>query len=107
MNVLLIETDSNDAQNVSSFLRDQGHMCFLTDTVKSAKNLLKNESPGLVLLHLNGSPIQTMDFLETARNLEPPVPVIVLTRKPKLDDAVQTSKMGPTISGQSLLRRNG
>ena len=94
MNVLLIETDSNDARNLSSFLRDQGHMCFLTDTVKSAKNLLKNECPGLVLLHLNGSPNQTMDFLETARNLEPPVPVIVLTRKPKLDDAVQTVKKG-------------
>ena len=94
MNVLLIETDSNDARNLSSFLRDQGHMCFLTDTVKSAKNLLKSECPGLVLLHLNGSPTQTMDFLETARNLEPPVPVIVLTRKPKLDDAVQTVKKG-------------
>ena len=94
MNVLLIETDSNDARKLSSFLRDQGHMCFLTDSVKSAKNLLKNECPGLVLLHLNGNPAQTMDFLETARNLEPPVPVIVLTRKPKLDDAVQTVKKG-------------
>ncbi len=94
MNVLLIETDSSDARSLSSLLRDQGHMCFLTDTVKSAKNLLKNECPGLVLLHLNGNPTQTLDFLETARNLEPPVPVIVLTRKPKLDDAVQTVKKG-------------
>ena len=69
-------------------------MCFLTDTAKSAKSLLKNECPGLVLLHLNGNTAQTLDFLETARNLEPPVPVIVLTRKPKLDDAVQTVKKG-------------
>ncbi|MGA2403647.1 MAG: sigma-54 dependent transcriptional regulator [Syntrophobacteraceae bacterium] len=94
MNVLLIETDSSDARNLSSFLRDQGHMCFLTDTAKSAKILLKKECPGLVLFHLNGNTTQTLDFLETARNLEPPVPVIVLTRKPKLDDAVQTVKKG-------------
>ncbi len=94
MNVILIETDSSDARNLSSFLRDQGHMCFLTDTAKSAKSLLKNECPGLVLLHLNGNTAQTLDFLETARNLEPPVPVIVLTRKPRLDDAVQTVKKG-------------
>lgn len=94
MNVLLIETDSNDAQKISSYLRDQGHLCFLTDTARSAKNLLKKESPGLVLLHLNGNTTQTLDFLETARNLEPPVPVIVLTRKPKLDDAVESVKGG-------------
>jgi len=94
MNVLLIETDSNDAQKLSSFLRDQGHLCFLTDSARSAKNLLRKESPGLVLLHLNGAAAQTADFLETARNLETPVPVIVLTRKPKLDDAVENVKRG-------------
>ena len=94
MNVLLIETDSKDAQNLSSFLRDQGHLCILTDSTKSAKGLLKKECPGLVLLHLNGNPTHAQDFLETARALEPPVPVIVLTRKPKLDDAVQAVKKG-------------
>ena len=50
--------------------------------------------PGLVLLHLNGNPAHAMDFLETARDREPPVPVIVLTRKPKLDDAVLSVKNG-------------
>jgi two-component system response regulator FlrC len=94
MNVLLIETDTRDTQNLSSFLRDQGHLCILTDSARSAKNLLKKESPGLVLLHLNGSPAYALDFLETARNLEPPVPVIVVTRKPKLDEAVQAVKKG-------------
>ncbi len=94
MNVLLIETDSNDARKLSSFLKDRGHLCFLTDSARSAKNLLKKESPGLVLLHFNGNAAQTQDFLEAARNLEPPVPVIVLTRRPKLDDAVESVKNG-------------
>jgi len=66
----------------------------LTDSTRSAKNLLKKECPGLVLLHLNGNTAHALDFLETAQNLEPPVPVIVLTRKPRLDDAVQTVKKG-------------
>lgn len=94
MNVLLIETDSRDAQNISSFLRDRGHLCLLTDSAKSAKNLLKKEAPGLVLLHLNGNSAHALDFLETAQNLDPPVPVIVLTRKPRLDDAVSAVKKG-------------
>jgi DNA-binding NtrC family response regulator len=94
MNVLLIETDSDDAGKLSSYLREHGHLCFLTDSAKSAKSLLKKESPGLVLLHLNGNAAQTLDFLETSRNMEPSVPVIVLTRKPKLDDAVQSVKNG-------------
>ncbi len=94
MNVLMVETDSDDARKLTSYLRDQGHMCYLTDSAKSAKSLLKKESPGLVLLHLNGNAAQTLDILESARNMEPPVPVIVLTRKPKLDDAVQSVKNG-------------
>ncbi|MHC1726143.1 MAG: sigma-54-dependent transcriptional regulator [Syntrophobacteraceae bacterium] len=94
MNVLLIETDSMDARNLSSFLREQGHLCFLTDSAKSAKSLVKKENPGLVLLHMNGNTAQTMDFLDAAQELETPVPVVVLTRKPKLDDAVQAIKKG-------------
>jgi two-component system response regulator FlrC len=94
VNVLVIETDSNDAQKVSSFLRELGHLCFLTDSAKSAMNILKKESPGLVLLHLNGNAAQTHDFLQAARNRETPTPVIVLTRKPKLDEAVESVKNG-------------
>ena len=94
MNVLLIETDSEDARKISSFLREQGHLCLLTDSARSAKSLLKKESPGLALLHINGNAAQGMEFLEAARSLEPPVPVIVLTRKPKLDDAVESVKNG-------------
>jgi two-component system response regulator FlrC len=94
MNVLVIETDDNDARRVSTFLREHGHLCFLTDSPRSAKGLLKKESPGLVLLHLNGNTVQTLDFLETSRNMEPPAPVIVVTTKPKLDDAVELVKNG-------------
>jgi two-component system response regulator FlrC len=94
MNVLLIETDSADARTFSSFLKEQGHLCFITDSAKSAKSMVKKEYPGLVLMHLNGNTAQTLDFLDTARNMDPPVPVIVLTRKPKLDDAVQAVKNG-------------
>ncbi len=94
MNVLLVETDSSDARTLSSYLREQGHLCFITDSARSAKGLVKKECPGLVLLHLNGRPDQAIDFLESAQNMEPPVPVIVLTRKPRLDDAVQAVKKG-------------
>lgn len=94
MNVLLIESDSTDARAFSSFLKEQGHLCFITDSAKSAKSLIRKEYPGLVLLHLNGNAAQTLDFLDTAQNMDPPVPVIVLTRKPKLDDAVQAVKKG-------------
>ncbi|MDR3566524.1 MAG: sigma-54 dependent transcriptional regulator [Syntrophobacteraceae bacterium] len=95
MNVLLIETDDEDARKISSFLREKGHVCFLTDSPRSAKGLLKKESPGLALIHMNGNAAaQGMEFIEAAANLEPPVPVIVLTRKPRLDDAVESVKNG-------------
>ncbi len=37
MNVLLIETDSADARDFSSFLREQGHLCFITDSPNPLK----------------------------------------------------------------------
>jgi len=94
MNVLLVETDSTDARAISSFLKEQGHLCFITDSTRYARNLVKKENPGLILLHLNGNSGQTSEFLECIQNLEEPVPVIVLTRKPKLDDAVLAVKKG-------------
>ncbi len=94
MNVLLIETDSEDARMASCLLREQGHFCLTTDSARSARGLLKKESFGLALFHLNGNITQGMDFLEAARAVEPPVPVIVLTKKPRLDDAVESVKNG-------------
>jgi two-component system response regulator FlrC len=94
MNVLLVETDSEDARKISSVLREQGHLCVHTDSARSARSLLKKESPGLALIHINGNAAQGLEFLEAARNLEPPVPVIVLSKKPKLDDAVESAKNG-------------
>lgn len=94
MNVLLIESDATDARTFSMFLREQGHLAFITDSAKSAKNLVKKECPGLVLLHVNGNESQAVDFLQSAQEMEPPVPVIVLTRKPRLDDAIRAVKNG-------------
>ncbi|MEN6437514.1 MAG: sigma-54 dependent transcriptional regulator [Syntrophobacter sp.] len=94
MNVLLVETDSTDARAISSFLKEQGHLCFITDSTRYARSLVKKECPGLILLHLNGNAAQTSEFLECMQNLDQPVPVIVLTRKPKLDDAVLAVKKG-------------
>lgn len=94
MNILIVETDSADARAVSSFLREQGHLCFITDSARSARNLVKKETPGLILLHANGNSDQAFELLDSAQNMEPPIPVIVLTKKPRLDDAVQSVKNG-------------
>ncbi|MFP5212516.1 MAG: sigma-54-dependent transcriptional regulator [Acidobacteriota bacterium] len=94
MVVLIVESDTRDAQTLSSLCRECGHLPIMTDSVRSASGLFKKESPGLVLLGLNGQPTQSLDLLDLTQTLDPSPPVIVMTRKPRLEDAVLSMKKG-------------
>ncbi|MEN6485270.1 MAG: sigma-54 dependent transcriptional regulator [Syntrophobacteraceae bacterium] len=94
MVVLIVENELKDAQLLSSFLQSRGHLPITTDTVKSAAGMSRKELPGLVLLSLNGNAGQAMDFIDQTQSLDPQPPVIVMTRKPRLEDAVEAMRRG-------------
>lgn len=94
MVVLIVENELKEAQSLSSFFQARGHLPISTDTVKSATGLFKKESLGLVMLSLNGNASQAMDFMEMTQSLTPQPPVIIMTRKPRLEDAVEAMRRG-------------
>ena len=94
MVVLIVENDLREAQLLSSFFQARGHLPLTTDTVKSATGLFRKESPSLVMLSLNGNAAQAMDFIELTQSLDPPPPIIIMTRKPRLEDAVEAMRRG-------------
>lgn len=94
MVVLIVDNDLREVQNLSSFLRDQGHLPIATDSVKSATHLAKREMPGLVLINLNGQAATVIDFIEFSQILQPQPYVIVMTPRPRLEDAVMAMKKG-------------
>jgi len=94
MLVLIVETDTSELQKLTTCIQKHGHTPLITDSVRSAVNVLKREQPGLVLLSSNGQPAQVMSFLEVSQAMEAQPPVIVMSRKASLDEAVQVMKGG-------------
>ena len=108
MVVLIVDDDLGEVKHLSCLLRDQGHLPIATDTLKSAMNLAKRDTPGLVLVNMNGEPRPVMELIEMSQVLQPQPPVIVMSRKPRLEDAVMAMKKGAydfwvkPVSGERL-----
>jgi two-component system response regulator FlrC len=94
MVVLIVESDQKEAQTLSAFFQEQGHLPIMTDTVKSAAGLLKKEAPGLILLNLNGQVSSLVEFIQLSQASEAQPPVIVMSRNAKLEDAIFAMKNG-------------
>lgn len=113
MVVLIVDDDLGEVRQLSSLLRDYGHLPIATDTVRSAVNLTKRDMPGLVLVDMNGEAKPVMEFIEMSQVLEPQPPVIVMSRKPRLEDAVMSMKKGAydfwvkPLSGERLTKTIG
>ncbi len=113
MVVLIVDDDLGEVKHLSCLLRDQGHLPIATDTLKSAMNLAKRDTPGLVLVNMNGEPRPVMELIEMSLILQPQPPVIVMSRKPRLEDAVMAMKKGAydfwvkPVSGERLSKMIG
>jgi len=94
MVILIVETDPNELQSLSACIHKNGHKVFTTDNVKSALKIVGREPFGLVLFSLNSQPAHALSFIEAVRTLEIQPPVIVTSRRPTLEDAIEVMKGG-------------
>jgi DNA-binding NtrC family response regulator len=94
MVVLIVEPDTNELHQLNTCVQKNGHMPITTDSITSALRIVKTEPPGLVLLGLNGHMPQVLGFMETIQSLPSGPPVIALSRKANLEDAVELMKAG-------------
>ncbi len=94
MTILFVETDPYEVQALSSPIEKQGHTIMTADSVKSALKIIKREPPELIMININGQPSQVLSLLAASQSMEPQLPVIVMSRKPSLEDAVSMMKGG-------------
>lgn len=94
MVVLIVDSDQRDVTALAAFFREEGHLPVVTDTVKSGISLFRKESPGLVLVEMNGVATPVLEFLDLAFGCETVPPVIVTSKRPRLEDAVEAMKRG-------------
>lgn len=94
MLILIVTPDLGELQPLTNCIEQQNHTSITTDSPKSALRIIDKESIGLVLLNLNGSSSQAAGFVKTVQSLEKQPPVIVMSRKPNMEDAIAMMKAG-------------
>ncbi|MBZ4658634.1 MAG: two component, sigma54 specific, transcriptional regulator, Fis family [Desulfacinum sp.] len=94
MRILVIEPDPKEAQILQHILSDLGHQCATTSRYDGAWDLVERFRPGAALVALDGDSSPLVQFLRKTQGLEEPLPVIVVTRAPNLEDAVEMMKHG-------------
>jgi len=94
MLILIVTTDLDELRTLATCIEQQNHASISTDSAKSALRIIEKEQIELVLLNLNGSSSQAAGFVKTVQSLENQPPVIVMSLKPNMDDAVEMMKAG-------------
>lgn len=94
MVIWLVGTESGETNRLTACIKENGHTPVTFESARSALQSMKAPLPGLVLLGLNGQASQSLSFLETSQSLPVPSKVIVVSRKPSLEDAVEMMKLG-------------
>jgi len=94
MVVLIVEPDPDDARSLTACVQELGYKPITTDGVKSASRVIRDEALGLILMGTNGHLDGVLRFMEVVQSLQSQPPVIVMSHKASLEDAVEIMRVG-------------
>jgi DNA-binding NtrC family response regulator len=92
--ILLIDHDAPWAQMLSDLLIHDGHEVFSSNLLPDALLLLRSHQFDLVIADINAPGYEGADFLEEVRLLSPYSSLMVYTARPRLEQAVEATKLG-------------
>jgi DNA-binding NtrC family response regulator len=92
--VLIVDDEPDMVENCTRILRRAGYRCLSATDTKRAVGLLESERPDLLLTDLKMPGMDGMDLLRRARELDPTLPVIVITAFATIESAVAAIKEG-------------
>jgi DNA-binding NtrC family response regulator len=92
--ILIIDDEPDMVDNCARILRRAGHRCLTVTDPRRALSLLESERPDLVLTDLKMPEIDGMALLRRAHELDPALPVVVITAFATIESAVEAIKAG-------------
>ncbi len=93
MNVLIVDDEENARYGIRKALQTKGRI-FEAGNLVSARKIIADERPDLILLDLNLDGANGLDLLEETRRADPPPKVIVITAYGSEKVAVEAMKKG-------------
>ena len=92
--VLIVDDEPDMVENLTRILRRGGYRCLRATEADRGLAMLESEHPDLLLTDLRMPGIDGMELLRAARELDPPVPAIVITAHATVESAVAAIKQG-------------
>ena len=92
--ILIVDDEPDMTETCRRILGAAGHECLTTNDARDALRLLGAERPDLLLTDLRMPEIDGMEMLRQAREIDPRMPVVLLTAHATLESAVAAVKAG-------------
>jgi DNA-binding NtrC family response regulator len=92
--VLVVDDESDMVDNCARILGRAGYDCVTTTDPRRALDLVESERPDVLLTDLKMPGVDGMTILRRARELDPALPVIVVTAFATIESAVSAIKEG-------------
>jgi DNA-binding NtrC family response regulator len=92
--ILIVDDEPDMVDNCARILRRAGHRCLTTTDPHRALGLLESERPDMLLTDLKMPEIDGLALLHRARELDPALPVVVITAFATIESAVAAIKDG-------------
>jgi len=92
--VLVVDDEPDMLENFTRILRRAGYRCLTASDGERGLALLESERPDLLVTDLKMPGIDGMELLRQARELDPALPVIVITAFATIESAVAAIKEG-------------
>jgi DNA-binding NtrC family response regulator len=92
--ILIVDDEPDMTENCRRILDAAGYRCLTTSDALEALRLLASEHPDLLLTDLRMPEMDGMEMLRRAREIDPQMPVVLLTAHASLESAVAAVKAG-------------
>src|SRR3989442_12090301 len=92
--VLVVDDEPDMVENCARILRRAGYECLTTSDPREALALVESEGPDLLLTDLKMPGMDGMELLRRAREVDPALPVILITAFATIESAVAAIKDG-------------
>src|SRR5689334_11906930 len=93
-NILIVEDEARMRRLLEISLGEDGHTVQTVDNAEGAVKALRKDAIDLILTDLKLPGMSGLDFLQQAKELEPSVPVVVMTAYGSVETAVEAMKAG-------------
>ncbi|MCL4440367.1 MAG: sigma-54 dependent transcriptional regulator, partial [Firmicutes bacterium] len=94
--ILVIDDEEHMCWALERAMKQEGYQVLTTTRGRAGLELIKEESPSLVILDLKMPEMDGMEVLKKAKEMNPKLPVVMLTAHGTIETAIEAMKIGAT-----------